>query len=127
MQRVAAAQLRGLGGDAVASVLEGTISQLSLPDYGLHSLIATCKNISVDPFAYLRNVIARVSAHPRRRIEELTPRAWNAQLTATSSVRGSPPRAATRFAWQLGHRTGELLLDGLPTRRLRVTFTPART
>ena len=49
----------------------------------LYSLIATCKNIGVDPFAYLRDVIARVSTHPMRRIEELTPRGWKAQLTAT--------------------------------------------
>lgn len=49
----------------------------------LYSLIATCKNIGVDPFAYLRDVIARISTHPMRRIEELTPRGWKVQLTAT--------------------------------------------
>lgn len=49
----------------------------------LYSLIATCKNIGVDPFAYLRDVIARVSTHPMRRIDELTPRGWKTQLTAT--------------------------------------------
>lgn len=49
----------------------------------LYSLVATCKNIGVDPFAYLRDVIARVSTHPMRRIEELTPRGWQAQLAAT--------------------------------------------
>ena len=46
----------------------------------LYSLIATCKRIDIDPFAYLRDVIARVSTHPMRRISELTPRGWKAQL-----------------------------------------------
>ncbi len=44
----------------------------------LYSLIGTCKNIGVDAFAYLRDVIARVATHPMRRIEELTPRGWKA-------------------------------------------------
>lgn len=49
----------------------------------LYSLIGTCKRIGIDPFAYLRDVIARVSTHPARRISELTPRGWKAQLAAT--------------------------------------------
>lgn len=46
----------------------------------LYSLIGTCKRIGIDPFAYLRDVIARVSTHPARRIAELTPLGWKAQL-----------------------------------------------
>jgi transposase len=49
----------------------------------LYSLIGTCKRIGIDPFAYLRDVIARVATHPMRRIHELTPRGWKAELAAT--------------------------------------------
>lgn len=49
----------------------------------LYSLIGTCKKIGVDPFAYLRDVIARVSTHPMRRIDELTPRGWKGSLVTT--------------------------------------------
>ncbi len=48
----------------------------------LYSLIGTCKRIAIDPFAYLRDMIARVSTHPMRRISELTPRGWKAELAA---------------------------------------------
>lgn len=50
----------------------------------LYSLIATCKRIGIDPFAYLRDVIARVSTHPMRRISELTPRGWKAELAGAA-------------------------------------------
>jgi transposase len=42
----------------------------------LLSLVQTCKHVGVDPFVYLRDVIARVSTHPMSRIAELTPRQW---------------------------------------------------
>lgn len=42
----------------------------------LLSLVQTCKHIGVEPFAYLRDVIERVSTHPMSRILELTPREW---------------------------------------------------
>ena len=50
----------------------------------LYSLTATCRNIGIDPFAYLRDVLARISTHPMRRIEELTPRGWRAQQLAAN-------------------------------------------
>jgi hypothetical protein len=40
------------------------------------SLCATCKAWNVDPFAYLRDVLDRVSTHPHSRIEELLPDRW---------------------------------------------------
>jgi transposase len=43
----------------------------------LLTLVQTCKAHHVDPFAYLRDVIDRVSTHPMSRIDELTPRRWN--------------------------------------------------
>jgi hypothetical protein len=40
------------------------------------SLCATCKELGIDPFAYLRDVLGRVSTHPNSRIEELLPDRW---------------------------------------------------
>jgi len=42
----------------------------------LCSLVQTCKQLHVDPFVYLRDVIERVSKHPARLVLELTPREW---------------------------------------------------
>ena len=42
----------------------------------LMSLCATCKELGIDPFAYLRDILDRVSTHPARRIEELLPDRW---------------------------------------------------
>lgn len=42
----------------------------------LLTLVNTCKAHQVNVFEYLRDVIDRVSTHPMRRIEELTPRLW---------------------------------------------------
>ncbi len=42
----------------------------------IYSLVAICKLYSVDPFAYLRDVLGRVITHPARRIVELTPSSW---------------------------------------------------
>ena len=44
----------------------------------LSSLIATCKRLRVEPFAYLRDVFARISAHPINRLGELLPDRWQA-------------------------------------------------
>lgn len=54
----------------------------------LLTLVQTCKAHQVDPFAYLRDVIDRVSTHPMSRIDELTPRRWKElrQQTADSQA-----------------------------------------
>ena len=44
----------------------------------LYSLIVSCKRLGIDPYAYLRDVIATVATYPNKRIGELTPRAWAA-------------------------------------------------
>ena len=41
----------------------------------IYSLIETCKLGSVDPFAYLRDVLGRIADHRMSRIDELLP--WN--------------------------------------------------
>jgi transposase len=42
----------------------------------LMSLCTTCKNFGIDPQAYLRDVLDRISTHPASRIEELLPDRW---------------------------------------------------
>ena len=43
----------------------------------LFSLIATCDRHKVDPFAYLRDVLTRLAAHPSHRLAELLPVNWH--------------------------------------------------
>ena len=42
----------------------------------LFSLIATCQRHHVEPFAYLRDVLTRIAAHPVHRLDELLPDHW---------------------------------------------------
>jgi hypothetical protein len=42
----------------------------------IYSLVASCKLCGIDPFAYLRDVLERISTHPASRIAELLPRNW---------------------------------------------------
>ncbi len=51
----------------------------------LNGLIATCKRLHIDPFAYLRDVFARISAHPQHRLEELLPDKWLAARSVANS------------------------------------------
>jgi len=51
------------------------------------SLTASCKAFSVEPFAYLRDVLQRVSTHPNSRIAELLPDRWK-----PAESRDSPDR-----------------------------------
>jgi len=51
----------------------------------LTSLIASCKRHRTDPFAYLRDVFARITVHPHNRLEELLPDHWLAARTAANS------------------------------------------
>lgn len=64
----------------------------------LYSLIQSCKLASVEPFAYLRDVLLRVATHPHARIADLTPKAWARLYTADPISAGiqreSAPTAA---------------------------------
>lgn len=51
----------------------------------LTSLVTTCKRLHVEPFAYLRDVFDRISAHPVHRLAELLPDQWQAAPTAPAS------------------------------------------
>lgn len=55
----------------------------------LMSLCTTCKDFGIDPFAYLRDVLDRVSTHPNSRIEELLPDRWKpAEATDPAGRKG---------------------------------------
>ena len=54
----------------------------------LSSLIATCKRLGVDPFAYLRDIFARIGAHPQSRLAELLPDRWQAAHVAVDGKEG---------------------------------------
>jgi transposase len=52
----------------------------------LISLTATCKALGVEPLAYLRDVLDRVSTHPQVRIGELLPDQWKELRAATAGA-----------------------------------------
>jgi transposase len=55
----------------------------------LMSLCTTCKDFGIDPFAYLRDMLDRVSTHPQSRIEELLPDRWKpAEILDPSGRKG---------------------------------------
>jgi len=54
----------------------------------LSSLIATCKRLAIDPFAYLRDIFARLGAHPQSRLAELLPDQWQAVHSAGDGKEG---------------------------------------
>jgi transposase len=49
----------------------------------LYSIVATCKEHGIDPWAYLRDVLERIPTHPDRRRAELLPRNWKAARATT--------------------------------------------
>jgi len=57
----------------------------------LFSLIATCQRHDVEPFAYLRDVLARIAAHPMHRLADLLPDRWK---QGRSPAIPAPPHAA---------------------------------
>ena len=42
----------------------------------IYSLVASCKLMGHDPFAYLNDVLRKVSTHPANKIDELLPSNW---------------------------------------------------
>lgn len=51
----------------------------------LLSFIAMCKRNAVEPFAYFKDVLTRIAAHPITRLEELLPHNWKALAAATQA------------------------------------------
>ena len=52
----------------------------------IYSLIASCKRVDIDPFAYLRDVLVRLCTHPHSRIHELVPARWKELFGVSPSV-----------------------------------------
>lgn len=48
----------------------------------IQSLLTTCRLHGVDPYAYLVDVLQRISLHPAREVAALTPRRWKALFAA---------------------------------------------
>jgi transposase len=48
----------------------------------IQSLLVTCRLQDVDPYAYLVDVLQRISLHPARQVEVLTPRLWQEHFAA---------------------------------------------
>ena len=48
----------------------------------LYSVVQSAGRHRLDPFAYLRDLLARVSTHPDNRIGELFPDRWQQQIHA---------------------------------------------
>lgn len=52
-------------------------TELGAEDLGiLQSLLVTCRLHEINPYAYLVDVLQRISLHPDSKVEELTPRLW---------------------------------------------------
>ncbi|MCX7011001.1 MAG: IS66 family transposase [Candidatus Sumerlaeota bacterium] len=51
----------------------------------LYSLIQSAKRHHIDPFAYLRDLLARIPTHPQRDIQSLLPDKWKAALIAAAA------------------------------------------
>jgi len=52
----------------------------------MYTLIQTCRLNDVDPHAWLRDIIARISDHPQTRLHELLPWEWKAQQAGRQTV-----------------------------------------
>lgn len=50
------------------------------------TLVYACKELGIEPVAYLTDVLSRVRTHPASRVRELTPRAWLAARRAAEVV-----------------------------------------
>jgi transposase len=48
----------------------------------LTSITTSCKRLGIDPFAFLRDIFQRISAHPKNRFDELLPDKWKAARAA---------------------------------------------
>ena len=47
----------------------------------IQSLLVTCRLQGVDPYAYLVDVLQRISEHPASQVFDLTPRLWKTRFS----------------------------------------------
>src|SRR5581483_9160499 len=75
----------------------------------LFSLTETCQRLGVEPWAYLRDVLDRVSTHPASRIDELLPDRWEAirrGRDGTTEAQAASAERPRRLAEPEGERSG---------------------
>ena len=69
---------RQRGGCPSCGARFGTTTTGAAPHFG-------CERLPIDPFASLRGIFERISAHPMNRLEELLPDKWKAARHAAAS------------------------------------------
>ena len=79
------------------------------------SLVQSAKLNGHDPWAYLKDVLERLLAHPNNRIEELLPHRWSRPPDA--SRWGDWPLTVDLLRWPLLHRTRARNSQGQPVAR----------
>ncbi|MBN2377396.1 MAG: transposase domain-containing protein, partial [Sedimentisphaerales bacterium] len=52
----------------------------------IYSLVASCKLNSLDPFAYFRDVLEKVTTYPANKIDDLLPSNWKNPKTSTDKA-----------------------------------------
>ena len=78
----------------------------------LSTLIATCKRLRIEPFAYLRDLFTRISAHPHYRLDDRLPDLWQAAQSAIQPYTTVAfPTASTSYPCI--RRTGTLFQGGV--------------
>jgi hypothetical protein len=55
----------------------------------VYSIVASCRDLKIDPFEYLSDVLARIPSIPESRIKEITPRRWHEARNGTRDSRSS--------------------------------------
>lgn len=60
----------------------------------LVSICASCKRHGIDPWAYMRDVLVRVSTEPASRVRELLPDRWKAEREVALARGADPPSRA---------------------------------
>lgn len=82
----------------------------------LYSLVASAKRHGLNVFAYLRDVIARISDHPANRLEELLPDQWKlAQLQAAAERVDAPISAQAACSPSAGATPSESTAHAEPS------------
>lgn len=70
----------------------------------LHSFVTSCELVKIDPLAWLKEVLARITDHPVKRLEELLPHRW-AETVRCSRSNPSQFPGGKRLSARGVHRT----------------------
>jgi len=56
-----------------------------------YTLVETCKLNGVEPYAYFKDILARLPAHPHKQIDDLLPWRWKSLAPEPSNIARGPP------------------------------------